>query len=174
MEKELIGKKQEVSRLNATIAEIKREREGYRLLMNENQKLKDKVHSLKESLKATQDEYKELQRCMFDQTDTEPQTDVDFDLDSLKAIVVGGHPNWISKYRPSHQNWTFYEIEQVRFDTALFRNADCIIVVSSHMCHSVYEKVIRCCRLYKKKLIYLNSANAVEKCDNIIKNAMVK
>lgn len=174
MEQELIGKKQEIVRLNTIIAEIKREEEGYRLLLNENRKLKDKVHSLKESLKTTQEEYKELQECMFHQTDTERQTDIDFDLDSVKAIVVGGHPNWISKYKPNHPNWTFYEIEQARFDTTLFRNADCIIVVSSHMCHSVYEKVIRYCRLYKKKLIYLNSANSVEKCDNIIKNAMVK
>ena len=174
MEQELIGKKQEIVRLNTTIAEIKREEKGYRQLLNENKKLKDKINNLEETLEATRQEYKELQDYMFEQTDTTPQADVDFDLNSLKAVVVGGHPNWISKYKPNHPNWTFYEIEQVRFDATIFKNADCIIVVTSHMCHCVYEKVIRYCRLHKKKLIYINSTNSVEKCDVIVKNAMLE
>lgn len=102
-----------------------------------------------------------------DNTENVPEPEK-VDLDSKSILIVGGHPNWLSKYKNLHPKWQFIYCEKQIRSLDFVPNMDYIVFVSSHISHILYNRIIAICRNNNKTPLYINSTQSIEKCDAAI------
>ena len=172
-------------------AELKQERASSRTARDEKAALERQLAEAEKRIRSKDAELRQLRsdidkiacdeeeleslRRMFLMDDDEPEERVseeDIDLSKLKIAIVGGHPNWINKYRALHPSWSYFYTEKPRLSLESIVNADHVVFVSSHISHILYNRVIDMCRSNGIKPLYINSSQELGKCDSDIKRAI--
>ena len=146
--------------LKEELEKLKKENE---LLNKQNNNLKNELNSLKKS----KIELVELRNAIFNKENLELEEVQEVDLNKIKGIVFGGHPNWISKMQ-KEINWIFISIDAINFDTKLLNDVDYVFVNTNYVSHAMYYKIIENLN-ESNKLRYINSVN-VDICLKEIKN----
>ncbi|MGO0987466.1 hypothetical protein ACTPEW_16150 [Clostridioides difficile] len=154
------------------------------LLQEENEKLKlelellqkDKV-KLKNQVKEQhtfKEELVQLRSFMFKQQQNQDEKvviDESIDLKNIKAIIFGGHPNWILKMRKVLNNFEFISVDTINFDVSILKSYEYVFINTSYIGHAMYYKIIE--NLNKNnKLRYINNVN-VNRVKKDIKNAIM-
>ncbi|HBH3701007.1 TPA: hypothetical protein KSK42_003248 [Clostridioides difficile] len=153
------------------------------LLQDENEKLKLEVELLKKEEIRLQNEIREqytskkeliqLRNFMFDhQQEQEEKVLIDesINLKNIKAIIFGGHPNWILKMKEKLDNFEFISADTINFNVNILDSYEYVFINSSFIRHAMYYKIIKNLN-ENNKLRYINSIN-VDRAIKDIKNAI--
>ncbi|EGT4205778.1 hypothetical protein EPL64_14500 [Clostridioides difficile] len=162
--------------------EIKELKKENLLLQDENKKLKLELELLQKDKNRLESEIKEqftskeelvqLRNFMFNQQQEQYViTDESIDLKSIKAVIFGGHPNWILKMKERLINFEFISAEVINFDVNILNSYEYVFINTNFIGHAMYYKIIE--NLNKNnKLRYINNINldrAIEDIKNAIK-----
>ncbi|HBG7256824.1 hypothetical protein [Clostridioides difficile] len=156
----------------------------YLLLQEENKNLKlelellqkDKLrleNEIKEQL-TSKEELVQLRNFMFSKQQEQSEnvsTDESIDLKNIKAIVFGGHPNWILKMKDKLINFEFISAETINFDVNKLNSYEYVFINTNFIGHAMYYKIIENLN-EENKLRYINNVNvdrAIEDIKNSIK-----
>lgn len=71
------------------------------------------------------------------------------------AVLFGGHPNWLRKFRLKYPGVKVYDADDMSFTTDVIRNAELILINVTHMSHKQYAPVIKAIRQYHKNVEYI-------------------
>ncbi|HBG4827184.1 TPA: hypothetical protein KQF10_001765 [Clostridioides difficile] len=155
------------------------------LLQDENEKLKlelellqkDKIRlecEIKEQC-TSKEELVQLRNFMFNQQQQEQEEKVLIDesinLKNIKAIIFGGHPNWILKMKEKLTNFEFIPANTINFNVSILDSYEYVFINTSFIGHAMYYKIIENLNA-DNKLRYINNVNvdrAIEDIKNSIK-----
>ncbi|HBF4605152.1 TPA: hypothetical protein KOP39_002334 [Clostridioides difficile] len=165
--------------------EIKELKKENLLLQDEKEKLKlelellqkDKIRlecEIKERY-TSKEELVQLRNFMFNQQRQEQEEKVLIDesinLKNIKAIIFGGHPNWILKMKEKLTNFEFIPANTINFNVSILDSYEYVFINTSFIGHAMYYKIIE--NLNRdNKLRYINNVNvdrAIEDIKNSIK-----
>lgn len=149
-------------------------------LKNENEILKKEIKLLKSkkeflekevnSFENSKKELVELRNYIFNQDLELQEEEIDnINLNEIKGVIFGGHPNWISKMKDILVNWTFVPTEIINFDENIIKNNEYIFINTNYISHAVYYKVIKYLT-NENKLRYINSINIDKSLEGIKKS----
>ena len=79
------------------------------------------------------------------------------ELNKLKGVIIGGHPNWQNKMKES-LDWTFISPD-FSINEDLIKNADVVIFNVSYLNHSLYYKAIDIIKENNIQMGYIKSTN---------------
>lgn len=162
--------------------EMKELKKENSLLQDENKKLKLELELLQKDKNRLESEIKEqctskeelvqLRNFMFNQQQEQYViTDESIDLKSIKAIIFGGHPNWILKMKERLINFEFISAETINFDVNILNSYEYVFINTNFIGHAMYYKIIENLN-EENKLRYINNINldrAIEDIKNAIK-----
>ncbi|HDX7085969.1 TPA: hypothetical protein RQA65_003479 [Clostridioides difficile] len=153
------------------------------LLREENKNLKlelellqkDKLR-LENEIKAqitSKEELVQLRNFMFSKQQEYIEnipTDESIDLKNIKAIIFGGHPNWILKMKDKLINFEFISAETINFDVNILNSYEYVFINTNFIGHAMYYKIIENLN-EENKLRYINNIN-VDRVIEDIKRAI--
>ncbi|AWH83425.1 hypothetical protein [Clostridioides difficile] len=153
------------------------------LLQDENEKLKLELELLQKDKNRLESEIKEqftsneelvqLRNFMFNQQQEQEEKvliDESINLKNIKAIIFGGHPNWILKMKEKLTNFEFIPANTINFNVSILDSYEYVFINTSFIGHAMYYKIIE--NLNKdNKLRYINNVN-VDRAIEDIKNAL--
>ncbi|EGT4169758.1 TPA: hypothetical protein KO286_001048 [Clostridioides difficile] len=164
--------------------EIKELKKENLLLQDENKNLKLELELLQKDKFRLENEIKEqltskeelvqLRNFMFSKQQEQSEnvsTDESIDLKNKKAIVFGGHPNWILKMKDKLINFEFISAETINFDVNKLNSYEYVFINTNFIGHAMYYKIIENINR-DNKLRYINNVNvdrAIEDIKNSIK-----
>lgn len=128
-----------------------------------NQKLLEEIEELQKEKK----EINALREWIFRQTNTVEYTSEENDtafeqaieqLNKLKGMIIGGHPNWKKKLEAYLTGWTFVPAE-INPDPKLVVNSDIVIFNTAHLSHSVYNFAMNIIKECDCRMGYVQSTN---------------
>ncbi|HFL3517291.1 TPA: hypothetical protein ACG3O1_000884 [Clostridioides difficile] len=164
--------------------EIKELKKENLLLQDEKEKLKlelellqkDKIRlecEIKEQC-TSKEELVQLRNFMFNQQQEQEEKvliDESINLKNIKAIIFGGHPNWILKMKEKLTNFEFIPANTINFNVSILDSYEYVFINTSFIGHAMYYKIIE--NLNRdNKLRYINNVNvdrAIEDIKNSIK-----
>ncbi|WP_074116067.1 hypothetical protein [Clostridioides difficile] len=122
----------------------------------------------------SKEELVQLRNFMFNQQRQEQKEKVLIDesinLKNIKAIIFGGHPNWILKMKEKLTNFEFIPANTINFNVSILDSYEYVFINASFIGHAMYYKIIE--NLNRdNKLRYINNVN-VDRAIEDIKNAM--
>ncbi|NFF75986.1 DUF2325 domain-containing protein [Clostridium sporogenes] len=140
------------------------------LLQDENERLKLELEKLEKENKQLKQELHErenyksevvsLREFIFNLDDVEDfqKEQIEYDkLNSLNAIIIGGHAQWQNKMKEYLPNCKFISPDMLNFDTNILNNVDIVFIYTNYLNHAMYYKVIDIIRENKLRLEYLKS-----------------
>jgi len=71
------------------------------------------------------------------------------------AVLFGGHPNWLRKFRLKYPKVKTYDADDMSFTPETVRNASVVILNVTYMSHKQYGPVIKIARQYHKTVEYI-------------------
>lgn len=134
-------------------------------LIDENKKLEGEIRSLLDQITAMESDAKEvvalreyffgLENDYVEKSDNKPE----LDLNNVRGILVGGHPEWQSKMKEKLTQWKIIGagINTMADDT--IRNCELVIFNTGYLNHSLYYKIIEIIRNTEIKLGYISATN---------------
>ncbi|HBF1879827.1 TPA: hypothetical protein KNT26_003105 [Clostridioides difficile] len=154
------------------------------LLKDENKKLKLELELLQKDKNRLESEIKEqftskeelvqLRNFMFNQQQEQEEKiliDESINLKNIKAIIFGGHPNWILKMKDKLINFEFIPADAINFDVNILDSYEYVFINTNFIGHAMYYKIIENLN-ENNKLRYINNINvdrAIEDIKNVIK-----
>ncbi|SJT09417.1 Uncharacterised protein [Clostridioides difficile] len=164
--------------------EIKELKKENLLLQDEKEKLKLELELLQKDKNRLESEIKEqctskeelvqLRNFMFNQQQEQEEKvliDESINLKNIKAIIFGGHPNWILKMKEKLTNFEFIPANTINFNVSILDSYEYVFINTSFIGHAMYYKIIE--NLNRdNKLRYINNVNvdrAIEDIKNSIK-----
>ncbi|ENY8698279.1 hypothetical protein [Clostridioides difficile] len=163
--------------------EIKELKKENLLLQDEKEKLKLELELLQKDKNRLESEIKEqctskeelvqLRNFMFNQQQEQEEKvliDESINLKNIKAIIFGGHPNWILKMKDKLINFEFISADTINFNVNILDSYEYVFINTNYVGHAMYYKIIE--NLNKdNKLRYINNVNADRAIEDI-KNAI--
>jgi len=151
LEQELNDTKAELSQKNAAIIELQKHLE---------QKDRELVRLRKELEveKENRQEFNSLREFMFSLDKQQEYTSERPDLsklNSVRGLILGGHPKWQEKMKELLPEFTFLSTDNINFDINIVKNIDIAFVYTDYLNHAIYEKLITGLKKYNKRLEYL-------------------
>ncbi|MCC0743981.1 hypothetical protein KGF43_15770 [Clostridioides sp. ZZV14-6044] len=153
------------------------------LLQDENKNLKLELELLQKNKLRLENEIKaqrtskeelvQLRNFMFSKQQEQSEnisTDESIDLKNIKAIVFGGHPNWILKMKDKLINFEFISAETINFDVNMLNSYEYVFINTNFIGHAMYYKIIENLN-EENKLRYINNIN-VDRVIEDIKSAI--
>lgn len=133
------------------------------ILMEENSKLQKKIQFLEQQLEEAESDRKEiiaLREFAFNcsQEDIDVTSTTVYNFTAVNGVIVGGHPNWITKMRKKLPSWNFL-VTETYVDDNLVKKADIVLINTSYIGHSLYFKIISALKGTNVQLGYLNNNN---------------
>ncbi|EQG38294.1 TPA: hypothetical protein KRH68_000719 [Clostridioides difficile] len=92
------------------------------------------------------------------------------DLKNIKAIIFGGHPNWILKMKDKLINFEFISAETINFDVNILNSYEYVFINTNYVGHAMYYKIIENLN-ENNKLRYINNIN-IDRAIRDIKDAI--
>lgn len=77
----------------------------------------------------------------------------------MRGVLVGGHSNFHRKMRELLPSWAFYSAENKSVDESLVRNAELLVLFTSHCNHPLTTSVLRLARADNLALVYAYKVN---------------
>ncbi|HDF4164014.1 hypothetical protein ACRVX5_16605 [Clostridioides difficile] len=165
----------ELNRIEKENLFLKDENKALKLELELLQKDRVKLQNDIKKQQASRKELIQLRNFIFNQQEQqqENQTIVDenIDLENMKAIIVGGHQNWILKMRKILNNFEFIPADTINFDVNILKSYEYVFINTSHIGHAMYYKIIANLN-ENNKLRYINNKN-VNRVKKDIKNAIM-
>lgn len=166
LEHELKKKKMELYTEQAKYVELKNSENNYiKSLQEENKLLNKKIQQLSNQINQMNSDSNEviaLRNFIFtleqdDIVSDDTSTSYSEELNKLKGVIIGGHPNWQNKMKES-LDWTFISPD-FSINEDLIKNADVVIFNVSYLNHSLYYKAIDIIRENSIQMCYIKSTN---------------
>ncbi|HBE9293968.1 hypothetical protein NMF83_05600 [Clostridioides difficile] len=164
--------------------EIKELKKENLLLQDEKEKLKLELELLQKDKNRLESEIKEqctskeelvqLRNFMFNQQQEQEEKvliDESINLKNIKAIIFGGHPNWILKMKDKLINFEFISADTINFNVNILDSYEYVFINTNYVGHAMYYKIIENLN-ENNKLRYINNVNvdrAIEDIKNSIK-----
>ncbi|MDX5660741.1 hypothetical protein SIM64_12440, partial [Clostridioides difficile] len=92
------------------------------------------------------------------------------DLKNIKAIIFGGHPNWILKMKDKLINFEFISAATINFDVNILNSYEYVFINTNYVGHAMYYKIIENLN-ENNKLRYINNIN-IDRAIRDIKDAI--
>lgn len=153
------------------------------LLEAENEKLKSELELLQKDKLRLENEIKaqltskeelvQLRNFMFNQQQEQEEKvliDESINLKNIKAIIFGGHPNWILKMKEKLTNFEFISADTINFNVNILNSYEYVFINTNFIGHAMYYKIIENLN-EDNKLRYINNIN-VDRAIEAIKNAI--
>lgn len=157
LEKELSGAKQEISRLSSLLSEANKnikalERENARLQaeLTEEKKNRQELNSLREflfSLDSREEFLTEEKAYNLDE------------LQSMKAIVIGGHERWQARMKQILPNFIFIHPDNIAYDLRFLDGIDAIFIYTNYLNHAIYYRTMEAIAGKDVIVGYINQSN---------------
>lgn len=80
-------------------------------------------------------------------------------LQTMRGVLIGGHSNLHHKVRALLPDWTLYSSDEKTVDDVLVRNADVVVLFTSHCNHPLSAHALRLARTYQLQLVYASKVN---------------
>lgn len=80
-------------------------------------------------------------------------------LQTMRGVLIGGHSNLHHKVRALLPDWTLYSSDEKTVDDVLVRNADVVVLFTSHCNHPLSAHALRLARTYQLRLVYASKVN---------------
>lgn len=80
-------------------------------------------------------------------------------LQSIRGVLIGGHSNFQNKVRALLPDWAFYSSDDKSVDDVLVRNAEVVVLFTSHCNHPLSAHALRLGRIYQLQLVYASKVN---------------
>lgn len=149
----------------------------------ENEKLKSELELLQKDKLRLENEIKaqltskeelvQLRNFMFNQQQEQEEKvliDESINLKNIKAIIFGGHPNWILKMKEKLTNFEFISADTINFNVNILNSYEYVFINTNFIGHAMYYKIIENLN-EDNKLRYINNIN-VDRAIEAIKNAI--
>lgn len=81
------------------------------------------------------------------------------ELRNTKAVIVGGRSQWQNRLKECLPNAKFISAQMLNYDTHVFDNADCVVIVPNYLGHPLYYKTINYLQGKGKRILFLNNQN---------------
>lgn len=140
---QLLKKKQE--KLNHMQLLLNKEREKTQEYKKKYQEISSSIHELEQLIDGISDEKVKVVNIESDEENDFPPN----------TVLFGGHPNWIRKFKLKYPDVKIYDADDMSFTPDVIRNADLVLINTSHMSHKQYRPVIRVVRQYRKDVKYV-------------------
>ncbi|EGT4206484.1 hypothetical protein EPL64_18235, partial [Clostridioides difficile] len=151
--------------------EIKELKKENLLLQDEKEKLKLELELLQKDKNRLESEIKEqctskeelvqLRNFMFNQQQEQEEKvliDESINLKNIKAIIFGGHPNWILKMKDKLINFEFISADTINFNVNILDSYEYVFINTNYVGHAMYYKIIENLN-ENNKLRYINNIN---------------
>ena len=91
-------------------------------------------------------------------------------LSGLRIVIIGGHPNWVSKLKREFADWVYVNPEASgTTDASIVENADKVFFFTSVISHTKYYQFINILRERKINFAYLDGVNIERNIRDIYK-----
>ncbi|EGT3815325.1 hypothetical protein [Clostridioides difficile] len=163
--------------------EIKELKKENLLLQDEKEKLKLELELLQKDKNRLESEIKEqctskeelvqLRNFMFNQQQEQEEKvliDESINLKNIKAIIFGGHPNWILKMKDKLINFEFISADTINFNVNILDSYEYVFINTNYVGHAMYYKIIENLN-ENNKLRYINNIN-IDRAIRDIKDAI--
>ncbi|MCE0578881.1 hypothetical protein LWE76_11425, partial [Clostridioides difficile] len=153
------------------------------LLQDEKEKLKLELELLQKDKNRLESEIKEqctskeelvqLRNFMFNQQQEQEEKvliDESINLKNIKAIIFGGHPNWILKMKDKLINFEFISADTINFNVNILDSYEYVFINTNYVGHAMYYKIIENLN-ENNKLRYINNIN-IDRAIRDIKDAI--
>ena len=138
---------EEISNLRAKINKLEQEnsylRKEFKSIRNENTSLSGLIHQYENE----RGELIKLREYAYESTHKEDVgKDISFDeikkvIERKKVLIIGGHPNWISKLKELFSNWKYVNTERFStIDPSITSGCDKVFFFTDFISHSEYNK----------------------------------
>ena len=148
--------KRMLSEKDAVIREKQSQLNKLQLELNKaNKKLagtKEKYIDAKNALGDMQKVIEGMQKGDLKVSDIEDDAPVSF---PEGAVLFGGHPNWLRKFRLKYPKVKTYDADDMSFTPETVRNASVVILNVTYMSNKQYGPVIKIARQYHKTVEYI-------------------
>nr|MCR5233685.1 hypothetical protein [Lachnospiraceae bacterium] len=161
---------EEIASLRRKLHQKESEIKQYRLELAETRKLSEEVKELKIQAEIDGKELAALRSHVYnltesdDEDDTVPIQDVIDSLNKLQIIIIGGHPNWVTKMKGYFPEWEFISPSPTgTIPASVVDKADKVFFFTDTISHAAYYKYINAVRERNVKFGYIHGTN-VDKC----------
>ncbi|MDU9693321.1 hypothetical protein O0Q50_19300 [Priestia aryabhattai] len=153
------------------IAQLEKESERSLMNLNKANENSKEVHFLREYFFDSHSN-----QCIVEENSTNIE-DIIKSLDSVKGVIVGGHPNLTKKLKKKLPSFEFIAETETSRDISFVSNRDIVFVSSVHDNHGLYRKVMKGVNNTNTALTYLIKnqntdlliKDMLEKCEEKVK-----
>ena len=145
--------------------------------LQEKKKLEEERKQLINELEGDKRELSALRSFVYSHSndDVEQETDISIQdmkkhLSGLRIVIIGGHPNWVSKLKREFPDWVYVNPEASgTTDASIVENADKVFFFTSVISHTKYYQFINILRERKITFAYLDGVNIERNIRDIYK-----
>ena len=156
----------ELEALQRKVHSLESDNSSLRSELSDKRKLTEDSEAVKEQLEAANREVAALRSYVYNLTEEdEPIKDIKLSemkefIGKLKIIIIGGHPNWVSKMKKEFSDWTFINPEASgSTDVSIVEKADYVFFFTDTISHSRYYQFLNVLRERKIEFGYIHSVN---------------
>ncbi|HBF0699063.1 TPA: hypothetical protein KOG79_002846 [Clostridioides difficile] len=172
--KEVMKEKEiEINELKKNNLLLQDEKEKLKLELELLQKDKNRLESEIKEQCTSKEELVQLRNFMFNQQQEQEEKvliDESINLKNIKAIIFGGHPNWILKMKDKLINFEFISADTINFNVNILDSYEYVFINTNYVGHAMYYKIIENLN-ENNKLRYINNIN-IDRAIRDIKDAI--
>lgn len=95
-------------------------------------------------------------------------------LQSIRGVLIGGHSNFQNKVRALLPDWAFYSSDDKSVDDVLVRNAEVVVLFTSHCNHPLSAHALRLGRTYQLQLVYASKVNPAAFVQEVVEQLVLE
>lgn len=159
--------KLQISKLTTENTQLHADKKRLKTLVKDDHDAAKLSNSRLEDLTALQQEHKALQEMLdimssqlnkLEENNKETSIDYASQIDGFNVAVLGGHPNFITRLKQAHPDWTYIPCEDiVTADTRILDNCDVFLIMTNWNSHKATYKFTK--EQYADKYVYCSNNN---------------
>ena len=157
---------EELDTLRRKVHKLEADNNNLRVDLSEKRKLDEENKSLRAQADSNNRELAALRSYVYNLTEedvpvqNESIEKMKREIETRRIIIVGGHPNWVSKLKNEFSNWEFIGPEAGDASTVtLVEKADKIYFFTNTISHSRYYQFMNVIRESKIPFSYIHGVN---------------
>ena len=170
---------QEVQLLRRKVHSLESDNADLRSQLNDKRKVEEKNRTMSMQMDEVNRELAGLRAYVYSLTE-EDSPAVKESLSQMKEaianrriVIVGGHPNWVSKMKREFPDWTYVDPEVgASSDAAIVEKADIIFFFTDIISHSRYHQFMNVIREKKVDFSYIHGVNIERNIRDIYREVM--
>jgi len=170
---------QEVQQLRRKVHMLETDKEDLRAQLNDKRRLEENNKAMSMQMDAVNRELVSLRAYVYSLTEEDAPA-VNESIPQMKAaiadrriVIVGGHPNWVSKMKREFPGWTFVNPDAgASTDASIVEKADFVFFFTDIISHSRYHQFMNVIRERNVDFSYIHGVNIERNIQDIYREVM--